>query len=288
MRRRYVVIIVLLGVFLLMPALFFIGSKFFSYSYSISSLTISPTPTLDISPTLSFAKGIPVTPLTITSAFIGSHIILQYKHIYYDQNGGLNGDPVKVVVTNPDAYHWTGLVDGPDNHGNPVPLDDIFSFKVAPNGRDFLFVMQADNYIAASGSAGQAYTVYYYHSNSASPSATQLLLYKSFYTPLKKLSQQDYTVPKIDQFSSDGNYVSILLYHCAECTKHHPQYLLYNLASESQRNIGIVSNFSWLNNGAYQYKDYILTDCPPNTGINLMDQECSQDPENLPLKVGQY
>ena len=51
----------------------------------------------------------------------------------------------------------------------------------------------------------------------------------------------------------------------------------------SIKNIGKISHFNWLNDGKYEYKDYVIKDCVEETM-----GECFEEPENLPLKSEEF
>src|SRR5207248_5792730 len=89
--------------------------------------------------------------------------------------------------------------------------------------------------------------------------------------------------------SDDGNYVAFDMNYCWYCEPGHPSTLLFNIATKATKKLGQVSYFKWKTNGAYEYKEYITQPCPqPSPGEVNLTNECPVDPQNFPLKKGQF
>lgn len=176
-------------------------------------------------------------------------------------------------------YEWTDLVQENinDSKGSKSILiyDRLMSLKTIPSTSDFVFVVEW------SRSAGQ-------NTGSWSPYQSERVLY--FYnTKLNKLSlvktfpeeKNKYTYPKASLVSDDGRYMSFNLFGCWNCGGHMPETLLLDTKTLTTKNIGKVIEFAWKQDGAYQFKDYVVIDCKePQPG------ECTQDATTLPVKSG--
>lgn len=188
-------------------------------------------------------------------------------------------------LTNIDLakYKWINLIEEGINDSvgskNILISDRLFSFKKVPDSTSFVFVVEWDR------SAGQ-------NQGSWSPyEAGRELFYYDRSNGLGKLNKiaaftndkAKMTYPKIDTFSQDSRYVSLQLFGCWNCGGHQPETLLLDLKTLKTKNIGKVVQFSWGQNGGYQYKDYVVVACKePQPG------ECTQDQNILPVKTGQF
>ena len=139
--------------------------------------------------------------------------------------------------------------------------DEVFGFKVAPDKKSFVFVMRWKNEF-----------------------------YLFYYTPFDKFRQSILVKKfpsgdpaKIKQFSADSKYLALDLFDCWNCGGHQPETMLVRLEDNELKNIGRTSFFNWLEDGKYEYKDYVVITCSQETM-----GECSEDPEKLPLKSGQF
>lgn len=215
---------------------------------------------------------VPVGPNTVRFARVEENTYLMYRGKIYD---GANQDEVKEFkMVNPDNFKWYGLVDAPEGvTPNEFMEDEVFGFKVAPDKKSFAFVMRW----------------------ATPPPPKYPEYYLFYYTPFNKLRQSilvaKFTtaekgkmgVAKIDQFSSDDKYLSLNMFGCWNCGGHQPETNLIRLLDNETKNIGRTSYFKWLEEGKYEYKDYVVIACvDPGPG------ECSEDPEKLPMKSGQF
>lgn len=243
----------------------------------ISPSTI-PSTQIKISPTSKVAKDeniVPIGASTVSFARVGDKTYLRYRGKIYDDSDQLN--PHEVNLPNPDQYTWYGLVDAPsDISVGQFMFDEVFGFKIAPDTKSFAVVMRW-------GKEGGtiSYYLYYY---SAFEKYQQSLLVNKFTPDSGSLPN----VPKIDQISPDGKYLSLHMYPCWNCGGSKTETLLVRLQDYDMKRIGKTSYFSWKNNGAYEYKEYVVIACPPTPTGEWMGGECSEKPENLPLKTGQF
>ena len=208
---------------------------------------------------------VPVGPNTVRFARVEESTYLMYRGKIYD--GADQYEVKEFKMVNPDNFKWYGLVDAPEGVvPNEFMNDEVFGFKVAPDKKRFVFVMRW-------GTAAQ-------------PSQFHLF----YYTPFDKYRQSILVKKfpsgdpaKIDQFSQDGKYLSLKLFDCWNCGGHQPETLLVRLVDNETKNIGKTSFFNWLIEGKHEFKDYVVITCTqPTPG------ECSEDPEKLPMKSGQF
>lgn len=240
---------------------------------AIVSPSAIPSNGVIVSPTTKVAKDENIVPIgqnTVSFARAGDKTYLRYRGKIYDDLDQLN--PHEVNIANPDQYTWYGLVDAPsDISAGQFMYDEVFGFKVAPDGRSLAVVMRW-------GKEGGAisYYIYYY---SAFEKYQQSLLVNKFTPDSEGLPM----VAKIDQFSPDGKFLALNMYGCWNCGGHKPETLLVRLKDYEMKRIGKTSYFVWKNDGAYEYKDYIVITCTEETM-----GECSEKPEGLSLKTGQF
>lgn len=224
--------------------------------------------------------GIPIKDTTVSFARVSGKTYLRYKGKIYGQDQQYT--PEEIKLANENQYTWYGLLDIPVNTAG---FDEVFSFKILPNNRDFVFVVRYD-VPTAPDKFKQEIKAYYYNT---SESVDKLTLLFSGVSPDLQ-NQNAYNYAKIDQISSSGKYVSFQMFGCWNCGGHQPEQMVYNLETKASKNIGKVSYFKWTTNGNYEYKEYIGIPCPTPEGAKegeYMEAECPKDPSTLPLKTGQ-
>lgn len=152
--------------------------------------------------------------------------------------------------------------------------DQILDFRIIPNTEDFLFILT--QYAKADSIEDKEIV------------STKLFYYsvenglKTVVMPNRELEKTFYA--KIDTISSDGNYVSLKLLECYACgpTPYLPL-LLVNLKTLETKNIGVVHDIVFGENGEYKYKENVPVECPePQLG------SCIQDLDTLPYIKGQF
>ena len=224
------------------------------------SLAKKPT----VSPKMTEAKDVNIVPMTANTVSFGRSegtTVLRYRGKIYDGADQFNMEGKAVVDEN--LYQWYGLVDAPEGvPAGEFMLDEVFGFKVAPDKKNFLFVMRWNGF----------YYLYYYNQAVANK-----------LTLVKKFVEGPSSIPKIDQMSNDGNYASFDMYSCWNCGGHQPEKMLLNLSTLKMETIGKLSYFAWKENGNYEYKEYTVIPCD---GESMGD--CFEKPENLPLKSGKF
>lgn len=207
----------------------------------------------------------------VSFAKVNGEILLNYKgKIYSQEYDPKTANVKKVDLKNIEQYQWRELVESPIKSPEAQFIDDeLFDFRIFPNKEDFIIIMRWEQ-------TDIPYNVFYYNY------LTKKVIGPLDFTP-KNNKTRYYRVPKIDQISLDGEYVSFNMFSCWNCGGHQPETLLLKLGNMGTKRIGQVSLFNWKVKGAYEYKDYIVKECSePSVG------ECSEDQENLPLKIGQY
>jgi len=265
---------------------YFIGSNKVTTNNSL------PTPTnnssqpnsanqKDLSPTSEVKESadiniVPITANTVSFARVDGKTYLQYHGKIYDDTDQYNLHAV--TLPDSDKLTWYGLVDKPSE----VPegqfmLDELFGFKLAQDKKSFAFIMRW-----GKDTPNISYYLYYY--NPVEKTRQSLLVQK--FSPNTGVSLY---VAKIDQFSPEGNYLSLSMFPCWNCGGSKPETNLVRLIDNTVKSIGRTSYFGWKGAGAYEYKEYVVISCPPPpTGGEGMIGECSEKPENLPLKTGQF
>jgi hypothetical protein len=204
--------------------------------------------------------------------------------IYSQDDNSL--EPQELTNVDSSKYVWTEMVreNIKDSVGSASILisDRLFSFRKMPNSNSFIFVVEwarSAGQNAGSWSPYQFERVLFYYNRSQSEGKLNKIQSFSDYPNNTKA----YTYPKIDTFSQDNRYVSLQLFGCWNCGGHMPETLLFDTQTLKTKNIGKVVQFAWKQNGAYEYKDYVVVECKePQPG------ECSQDPNSLPLKTGNF
>ncbi len=89
---------------------------------------------------------------------------------------------------------------------------------------------------------------------------------------------------QIKSVSADGRYVAFDVTPCWGCGGGYPTTFLFDTVRkmrESDGDIGRVLEFEWLDNGNYQYKEFIDRECE-------VFNTCYMDPATLPLLKGSF
>jgi hypothetical protein len=221
--------------------------------------------------------GIPVKQNTVSFLRKDGELIMQYKGSYFGPRGTNEYEPRKIAYKPSSSDNWIGLVDSPINTAQPAFIsDEFFDLMEMPDVQSFVFIMRWDRQPVDHNNLGQDLKVYYFNPNQTN--ALKNIL--SFVWP----GVDKYPVPRIDQVSKDGKYVSFAMLGCWNCDGGQPETLVYNLDTNGSKRIGRVINFKWLENGKYEYKDYVEKPCAPDyVGIG----PCVEDESKLPLKTGQ-
>lgn len=235
---------------------------------AVKSAMISPSPT----PVLE--KGLPVKNNSVMYTIHSNKIFIKYKDIIYAEDDALH-NPVKVPMPDQKNQHWIAIAEGPQVKDD-VAFDELFSFKTIPGTKNFLFTMRWDRMLAGKNGGQDIQT--YYHEDTKPEPKTNLIV---AYTALRDSSTNNFT--KIGAISKDGKHVALEQYHCWGCPPELPLLVLYNLETHEKKELGKVTNFAWLEKGAYQYKDYKPIMC--GEGSNDI---CSDDSESQPLKQGEF
>lgn len=250
---------------------FYLGQKYSSKQpSSIPSTTVNSTsePSAYVVPT-------PSTPSNNEVSFtkINDQIYLDYNGKFYQQGvatGQGFDQPQIVTLPNSGQYKWTEIASSPEK---PDDFSEVFSFKVFPDKASFILVMRW----TFSAISSDDFQVFYY--NDSKPGNQKL----SAPIDLKSTATGDRNIPKFEQLSPDLKFASFNMYSCWNCDGGTPEKSLLNLETKQAKRIGQLSYFKWGNNGSYEYKDYIVIDCTePTPG------QCSKDPKDLPLKIGQF
>jgi hypothetical protein len=205
---------------------------------------------------------------TVSYARANEKVLLKYRGKIYDESNQNSMEPVKNL--NAADFKWYGLVDAPaDVKPNEFMYDEVFGLKTAPNGKDFVFIMRWGKNV--NDVAAIDYNLYTFTDGKLT---------------LKKFTQAPtpgYDIPKIDAFSEDGSRLSLMMYGCWNCGGNPPETGLLNLQNMAYTTIGKTSMFTWTSTNSYNYKEYKKIECAePGPG------ECSEKPENMPLKTGTF
>lgn len=236
---------------------------------TVSTNNQEVTPTIEISKDL----GIKINENTLSYAKPGEKIVLKYRNKIYDDSNQLSMEGKDLNDTS--SYNWVGIIDTPsDVSAGEFMLDEVFGFMPTSDNNKFAFVMRWG--VKTGDSVKTSYYVYYYD---LLKKADKLTLVKKF----DESSEGSYKVAKLDKFDKTGKYLSLNMYGCWNCGGHKPETMLVNLETMKMENIGKTSYFIWKENGAYEFKEYKVIPCD---GESM--GECSEKPENLPLKTGQF
>lgn len=79
----------------------------------------------------------------------------------------------------------------------------------------------------------------------------------------------------------NNKYISFENRYCNECGVGVREGLVYDLQTKKMKEIGPITELHLLDNGMYEYKEYIPEKCPIEIG------ECFKDPANLPFIKGE-
>lgn len=192
-------------------------------------------------------------------------------------------DPREVKNFDVNAHSWTMLIEkGITDFASSEQIsisDRLFGFKKVPGTTNFIFVMDWDRSAKERQNSWNSYEeereLFYYDKSSGVGSLHSIATFTR--------NGNAMTYPKIETFSQDSRYVSLLLFGCWNCGGHQPETFVVDLKTLKFKNIGKVLQFSWGQDGTYQYKDYVVVSCAePQPG------ECTQDPNTLPLKTGHF
>jgi len=195
-------------------------------------------------------------------------------------------EPKELTNTDTANYKWIDIVEEgiEDFAGSKSILvsDRLFSFKKVPDSNSFIFVVEWSRSAGQNQGSWSPYqferVLFYYDRSQGEGKLNKIQSFSSYPNDTNA-----YTFPKIDTFSNDNGYVSLQLFECWNCGGHMPETLLLNIQTLKTKNIGKVTQFAWKQNGTYEYKDYVVIECEePQPG------ECTQDPNTLPLKTGQF
>lgn len=260
-----------LAVIMIVAIASFTFGKNFSLQANTIQTAISQPETPN--PTPSFI-GIPIGKNTIAFATTENETYLRYVGKIFSQQGKGGTDAKEVAIDSVESLNWIGLISAPDNV-DPIITpntgigNDIFGFKLLPDNKKFIFIMR----FKLANKPDQIFHIYLFDEKNVSEISQFMLP-----SPDGK-----YSVPKLSQISSDGNFVSLNMFGCWNCGGHEPETLLLNLSTKATKRIGKVSYFAWKENGAYEYKDYKVIPCKQESIV-----ECSDDPNNLPLKTDKF
>lgn len=188
---------------------------------------------------------------TIQFSKLGRETYLKYKEIIYTYDDPQTLNP-RVASLNDVDLQWQSIL-------TTQSEIKMFGFRNFP-GESFMFITYS------GGNDESAYKVYYYDGTSIRKVRLAELVSIS-------LSGTFYKVPKIDQISADGKYVSFKMFKCWDCALHHPEIMIFNTQENKARSLGKISYFRWLENGKYEYKDF------QDRGCQIGEQgECFRNP----------
>lgn len=238
---------------------------------------ISVTPTMSAmpldtgAPTQTQAADTDLVPQgqnTVSYARSGGKVLLKYRGKIYDETNQGAMEPLKNV--NEADYKWFGLVDAPAGvPANEFMYDEVFGLKIAPNGSDFAFIMRW----GTNKNDGESINYHIYSFKSG------------MLNSLISVPNSKNFIPKIDQYNSDGSALALNMFPCWNCGGGTPSKGLWKTSETGGiQDIGQVSYFKWTVGTNYEYKEYKKIECPPE---QLMG-ECSEKPENLPMKTGTF
>ena len=176
----------------------------------------------------------------------------------------------------PNTLVWQPLLDIPKDT-TTTAFNEAFSFKSIPGSDNFFIIFRWEKELS-SDRVFWEFPVYFFNSQSKKLS----LLFK---TDTKADSvvfgSSTYRIPRIDQISKDGNYVSFNMFQCWNCGGHTPEYLAFDVKNKASKKLGFVSDFSWLDNGQFQYKIPKEIPCPETEGMS--PDKCFEDKNKVPF-----
>src|SRR3989344_5090534 len=199
--------------------------------------------------------------------FLGDYnnqLFLKYNGKIYNDSDQYD---LKTVTVDPNSVNWMKVIEGPIN---PKGYNEPFSFMVFPGNKKAIVVMR------------------WSRGDSDPETISEYAIYKVFIydtvnqktNEIKELGQssneKNYNVPKVNQISNDGQFISFNMFGCWNCGGHKPETLLYDTIQNKTKRIGKALDFKWLNGGSYQYKEYKVKPCAePQPG------ECFEEASTL-------
>lgn len=216
-------------------------------------------------------------PNTVSIARHEGNIYLLYRDKVYTPSTQ-QGELTPIENVNKDDYTWFALVNAPDF----VPpgefmFDEVFDLRLSPNERDVVFIMRWGPKTQTGDTI--EYYLYYY-----SPTRPQKLELLRKFTPSQKY-EGGYYVPKLDNFNNiQPELFTMNLFPCWNCGGGKPAILLADALNKHFTFLGPVSFFEWTGNQRiFNYKEYKEVECDgPTMG------PCSENPDNLPMKTGEF
>jgi len=127
-----------------------------------------------------------------------------------------------------------------------------------------------------NGSGGDAVSVYSYNLEKNSLQNISL-------TSNNGLSTYRYAAP--NTISADGKYVSFNVFSCWRCDGAYPTTAIYDMQTGQTKEIGRTTDFKWLENGMYEYKNFVPEACPVE---EIGSGECFKDPTTIAPKKGDW
>lgn len=98
-----------------------------------------------------------------------------------------------------------------------------------------------------------------------------------------KLTKGKYPLPKL--ISDDNKYIAFDVFTCWGCEAPYPTTALADISlNNSVKELDRVSDFRWLPDGNFEYKDFIEEPCPQEQEFG----ECYKDPATLSFKKGSW
>ncbi len=189
---------------------------------------------------------------------------------------GEEGDVV-VELPNSETLSWQTLLDIPKDVNKDSFFNEAFSFKAVPNSDNFFLVIRWDRKLTDDKWYWE-FPVYYFN---AQERKLTLLFKTDTKSESLAFNSPTFKVPRIDQVSKDGNYVSFNMFGCWNCGGHTPEYVAFDVRNKTSKNLGNIVDFSWLENGEFQYKTPQQIACPETEG--MQPDKCFEDKNNVPF-----
>ena len=217
----------------------------------------------------------------VSFAEINGTLYLKYRDQIFNDSDQMIMPTVTIQDSN--QYKWQPLVEAPDyvNKDGTSGYDELFSFKIAPDKKHFMFVMRWSD--DTSETSTMHYEVYNYNPDLSGSVPQDNVKKLNLFPSGIPTDDNAQLVPKIETFDKSGDYVAFDMFGCWNCGGHKPEKLLMRLSDGATKNIGKISYFTWKENGNYDYKDYVVITCTEEG-----PGECSEDPATLPLKEGTF
>lgn len=195
---------------------------------------------------------------TIEMVLHNSGLLMRYnKKIYTPQTGYVVQE---AAIEDADFYPWKPVVTiDKANSSNPVT-----SFLATQDTKKVLFVVQN----------GTQHTAYFYNEYNTKAPLTKIHTFTE--------AKGQPSVPRATGMSPNGTYVSFAMFECVECGDEVPVTMVVNLENGKHKMVGKTSYMNMLDNGTYQFKDYMEVDCPDPTSAT----KCAIDPQFLQLREG--